>query len=149
MKRIFFLSMAIGIATIVACQTDFEGRTHLDVIAADSVYIEYRTAVFINTAHLTQGLYDLPAIGELIKASEYETMCDYPDLAVVDIRGGLLYRDTHCYMHKAAVKLNEKYPEYWKLSDNDKSYVKKKYDEILGAVQKQELRQIFLSRFDD
>ncbi|MDX1477379.1 MAG: hypothetical protein R3301_06705 [Saprospiraceae bacterium] len=149
MKRIFILGIMVGLAAVVACQTGLNDKTHLDQIAEDSIYIAYRTAMFINAAHTTQGLYDLDAIGEVIKSSDHASICDYPDPSFADIRGGLLYRDTNCFMHRAAIKLNEKYPSYWTLSEADKAYIERRYDTLIGADQQEELMEHFKNRFDD
>lgn len=149
MKHFMMLCMTIGLAAAVACQSDFNNNARLDIIVADTAYIEHRTAIFINAAHITQGLYDLPAIGEVIKSDQWDSMCDYPDSVMEDIRGGLLYRDCGCYIRKTMERLAERFPEFGMLSEEDKKYINDKFNEGIGAVQHQELMNIFKRRVND
>lgn len=143
MKRTSIFVVTLGMALAVACQSDLSDKQHLDSIAMDSVYMEYRTVLHFNAAHIIQGLYDLEAIGTIVREETERDFCDLPESAFEGVRGGLLYQRTNCALREAALKFGKKYPGFSSLSDADQRYVIRKYDETNGALQKEELLRIF------
>lgn len=102
-------------------------------ISEDPIFIDYSDMVGLQASKAAMDEYDLKAIGRTMDLFPATTSaCELPKDAFKEIKGGLLYLETSCRLGKSRRLMKEKYPEYFQLSSDDRTKIRRLRDIYTG-----------------
>ncbi|MCB0653730.1 MAG: hypothetical protein KDC85_20800 [Saprospiraceae bacterium] len=92
----------------------------LKQVAADPDYGVYHEAIMAKGMAVVRGDFDLETLGDFFKNNKSNlSICEIPDDALSNIRGGLAYKQSGCKIAELRKILEAKYPGYGGLSRDE------------------------------
>lgn len=148
MKKLFVLFVCSLAVAAISCQSQNTelGDEMLTKIAQNPYYKAYLNGHRSIQIGIARHDFDMQRISTVIVRNPSTGICDIPKEEFIGIFGGTQYQELSCDFHNKVTELNNKLPDFSKLTPDQVIKVSKIHDDLEGINWKQTIGKAILTR---